>query len=543
MFHVLAVSGLHVGIVAGVILLLLSLVGIRGWWRFGLSVAAIPLYVLFAGGRPPVFRAAVMFGAVMLAWSWQRRVEPSAVIGGAGLLLLFVDPNAVFDLGAQLSFAAASAIAFIAPRLRGYWRGIVGTGAIRHKVRRWVVVPLAVSAAAVVGTAPLLLHYFGRMQLLAVFFGPVIVLLVSLAVPLGFLVLFVHTVSATVAGWFGESLRWLLWLVLRAADLFGRCDWSMLAPGRMPLLAVPWLYGLLALAWNRRKAWARGSFAVLALFGLNVLVWNAALRTPPARVVFLDPGRGDAALFVDESGRTLLIDAGINRKGILRDFLRGRGIRHLDVVVVTHPDLDHYGGLLDLDPGFTAGHLLLSTLHGSAAYTDMVDRLEARGTTVWLATDGTVLHGLGFDVRFVWPEYRARALDARGLISRNNMSLVALVERDGFRMLMTGDLDDPGLLGDRDVRVHLLKSSHHGSRQGNGPELFAMTGPEYVVVMGRYPTPAGLETRLADSDITYLNTRRDGGLTIRFEDSGISIRGRRVPFRQPATTTRNARRR
>jgi beta-lactamase superfamily II metal-dependent hydrolase len=83
-------------------------------------------------------------------------------------------------------------------------------------------------------------------------------------------------------------------------------------------------------------------------------------------------------------------------------------------------------------------------------------------------------------------------------------------------MLLTGDLDDPDMLEGQDVDVELLKSPHHGSRTGNTDRLFEMTGPDYVVVMGRYPTPAGLEQRLEHLGDRYVNTRADGGAVLRF---------------------------
>jgi beta-lactamase superfamily II metal-dependent hydrolase len=83
-------------------------------------------------------------------------------------------------------------------------------------------------------------------------------------------------------------------------------------------------------------------------------------------------------------------------------------------------------------------------------------------------------------------------------------------------MLLTGDLDNPDLLAGLDVRADLLKSPHHGSLKGNPEALYERVQPSYVVVMGRYPTPARLERRFAGTAVNYVNTRVDGAVTLRF---------------------------
>jgi beta-lactamase superfamily II metal-dependent hydrolase len=129
---------------------------------------------------------------------------------------------------------------------------------------------------------------------------------------------------------------------------------------------------------------------------------------------------------------------------------------------------------------------------------------------------GTSLSGLGFDVEFIWPDDVTMALFLTGAARTNDMSLVALVTHAGFRLLLTGDLDDPGLLATAALRADLLKSPHHGSLKGNQPALYERVRPDYVLVMGRYPTPARLEPRFEGTGICYVNTRVVGAVALRF---------------------------
>ena len=511
--HILAVSGMNVSIVVGIIWVLLSLLGVRRWWRFGIGVAGVGFYVLLVGGSAAPLRAGLMACAVLLSVPTQRRVTPVATLSVAGICLLFIDPGMLFDTGAQLSFAATLGIALVAGPAEQ---------AVRRAVRarwltRWVLVPMVVSFAASFATAPLLLHHFSRVQPLAFVTSTAVVPLVGLSMPLGVIVLVANLASHWLASAFAQSLWVVLLLLLKLTVFMGNLDWAIWEPGRWSWLLVGWVYllGLLALELNRSRA--RVAFATVLLVGLSVIAWQGVPRRPGNSVTFLDPRQGDAALLEDSLGRKVLFDAGVNGTGALRDYLRSRGIHRLDVVVATHPDKDHYGGLLDLPERCRIRRLLVSTTEGrDPEYLNLLKRLRSQGTEVIVVGKGASLSGLGFDVRFIWPDDATKASFLAGTAHTNDMSLVALVTCGGFRMLLTGDLDDPSLLAVASPRADLLKSPHHGSLKGNEPALYKRVRPDYVVVMGRYPTPARLERRFEGTEVTYVNTRIDGAVSLRF---------------------------
>jgi len=512
--HILAVSGMNVTIIVGLVWLLLSLFGVRGWWQFGLGVAADVLYLALVGWSAAPARAGFMAAAVMFALPVQRRVSATASLAVAGLVLLLIDPSMLFDAGAQLSFAATLGIVLVAESLKEPFSAVRRPPWLRSKL----LTPLVVSVGATAATAPLMLHHFFRVQPLAFLTTSAVVPLVGLAMPLGIVVLVAHAVSGAVAGIFANALWAALWLLLKFTLLMGRLRWAIWEPGRLPWLWVGWAYAAMLLALNWRRRWARAGLLLVLATGLNAAVWPAAFRKPQTRVVFLDPGRGDALLLEDTLGHRILVDAGIDGTNVVRDYLRSRGIHRLDAAVITHPDRDHFGGLLDLDDRCGVEQVVVSVASSSdTAYQRLLGRLSARGAAVRLAGLGTALTGCGFGVSFIWPDATTRAMFSQGMMPTNSVSLVARVEHAGFVMLLTGDMDDPELLSSQDLHADLLKSPHHGSKKGNPPALYDRVQPRYVVVMGRYPTPARLESRLADSGVDYVNTRRDGALTIVFE--------------------------
>ncbi len=503
--HVLAVSGFNVGVVLGVVWLLLAVLGVRGWWRFGATALAVLGYVLLVGGQASVVRAGLMALAALLAVPTQRRLEPLASLSVSGILLLLWEPRWLFDVGFQLSFLAVLTIVVAVPLVEPLLGRVRG-----RRLKNWLLKPLAVALAVSCSTTPLLLVHFGRVQLLTPLATLAVGPLVSLATPLGFLAVLADLASRPVAGIFAEALRVVLELLSAVVRFFGSQHWSMFAPGKVSWLAAAWLYALagLALLWRRR--WARTAVLAGLVVGLNVIAWRPAIERHQARAVFLDPVTGDALLLTDSLGRCVLVDAGVDKTGVLRDYLRAHGISTLDLAVITHPDRDHYGGLLDLDERVRIGRLVVPTLSGPADYGQLLQSLAGRGTEVVVGQSGTRLNGYGFGLELIWPEPACRRLFEQGMVETNTVSLVLLFEYSGYRMLLTGDMDDPSLLAGQELKADLLKSPHHGSRKGNLPLLYDMTKPGVVVVMGRYPTPAGLEERFAGSDVRYVNTRRDG---------------------------------
>jgi competence protein ComEC len=510
--HILAVSGMNVSIVVGVLWLLLGVLGVRGWWRFWTGALAVICYVAVAGGSAAPTRAGLMALALLLSGPVQRRATPGACLAVAGLVLLAAEPATLFDVGAQLSFAATLGIILIAGRLdEQTWQPSA------RQWMRWLAAPVAVSLAATLATAPLMLHHFFRVQPLAFLTSYFVAPLVGAAMPLGIAMVAVNLVSTSLAGIIANALWAVLWLILKLALVAGSLRGAMFEPGRLSWVGVALAFGVMAAALYlpRRRAWL--ALVILVFAGLNLLAWSSVLRGPETRVTFLDPRKGDAMLFEDTLGHRVLFDAGIDGAGVVRDFLRSRGIHSLDAVVITHPDRDHYGGLVDLGERFRIGQVLVSPFASSEpTYNRLLERLRRRGTRVVTVGQGSRLEGLGFGVEFLWPG----ADPGRSLESENSSSLVARVEHAGFTMLLTGDMEALELLPAASLRADLLKSPHHGSSKGNRPELYGLVQPEYVVVMGRHPTPAKLEQRLARTAVQHVNTRAEGGLVVRF------VRGR-----------------
>lgn len=516
--HLMAVSGIHVSIIVLVFWLLLSVFRIRGWWRFSIMSIATLFYILIAGWRASAVRAGVMAWAALLSTPLQRRSTPLTNLCLAGIVMLLLNPATLFNPGAQLSFAATLAIVVVTPRLEPLFKN----QPLPHPLHHYLLSPILISLAATLGTAPLLLHHFFRFQPLAFLSNLFLVPLTTLALPLGLLVTVLNLIHPALASIPAESLRLLLKLIILIAHLFSNLKLAVIEPGKVPWFWVFYLYAMSLFSLHYHKYRRNQLFKIGLLAALALPVWLPLFHRTHSTVTFLDTGHGEATLLVDTLGRKLLIDAAIDKTDILPNFLRSRGIKRLDVVVITHPDRDHYGGLLELKNAVKIDHLIVPTHQGDKDYENVLRNLERTGTKILIAGADSELKGLGYKINFLWPDTTTLWFYSHRLIPTNPVSIVARIENQGLVMLFPGDCETPELFRaiNQTPQVNLLKSSHHGSRKGNPPALFDSIQPEYVVVMGRHPTPAGLETILPTMGIHYINTRSAGGFVMKILPRG-----------------------
>ena len=332
--HLVAVSGLNVGLVAG--LFLLVLIKAPRPLRLLGTLAGIGAYALLVGPLPSLLRALVMAAVVLAALLVRRLPMALNALAAACLLLVLLDPSWVDDLGFQLSVAATLGLMALTPRLLALLRPA-----------RWLAGPLAVTLAAQLATMPWALAEFHRL-------APAAPLANLVAVPWAAVVLAVALAWAVlrlVAGEAADALLPVLDLLgapLPALDQVPAGAWVTLP------LSAPWPLAWLATAlvgWSvlrPRPRW-RSASAVVAI------AWIAAVQPRAAggvEVVALDVGQGDALLLRD-GPRALLVDGGgWSRPGfggrVLVPALGGLGVRRLAAVVVTHADADHCGGVVGL---------------------------------------------------------------------------------------------------------------------------------------------------------------------------------------------------
>ncbi|TBH21246.1 DNA internalization-related competence protein ComEC/Rec2 [Thermus thermamylovorans] len=486
--HLLALSGLHVGFLVGSLVLLLWPLG---RWRYLLALLVLPLYLWLAGPSPSLVRASLMAGLSLLGLF--LGLGAAGVLQALGLALflqLLHRPEALLSLAFQLSHLAVLGIALVLsplPRPPGPWGYLLGG--------------LLATVAAQAFLAPLLLHRFGFLPLLSPLSNLLALPTVALMVPLGFLKLLLGGVLAPLV----EPLAQALLLLARAAAQGPLLRFGEITPVGFALYYLGLLPLLLALhrLWTWRKA--------LVLASLPALAGLLSAWPKPLDLWALDVGQGDA-LLARMGGGSVLVDGGRPEQGErLLQALRALGVQALEVLVATHPDADHYGGLLRVAEEVPVGLALLSPAFPRDH--PLVGALEERGVPLLFPGAGTRL-GVGRgSLEVLWPPYLRGDKDEDGL--------VLLLDFGRARALLLADVPQEVERRLAVEEVAVLKVSHHGSRTGTAEVLLERTRPRVALIgVGRgnpygQPHPEVLE-RLAARGAKVYRTDRHGAVRVSF---------------------------
>lgn len=537
MMHVLAISGLNVGILALLVWPLCRLchasAGATAIVLCGVGIG----YAALADGSPPVVRATVLLVVMALALPWNRAVSTVNALGVAALVVLLWRPTDLFDVGAQLSFLSVAGMIWIG-RFRRLNAGVRGpdmprtfVGELLAKAFAFARESCLLMGAVWLFTLPLVLARFHLLSISGLVLNVVLIPFVTVVMWLGYLTLFVGLLVPPAAVLFAVPFDWglstFLWAVESAASLsLGHID--------VPPPAAWWLGGhyvlLTVLFFAGRKRLSQRIVMALAAWAAVGLGIGLGTPTPSGlRCTFLAVGHGGAVLLELPDGRTLLYDAGSiqnpkRAERAIETVLWNRGHHRIDGVIISHADIDHYNavpGLLERIP--------VGTVFAERSFLDFsqepvrecCESAFRQGVPIRLIAEGDRL-AVGDDVaiRILHPsdpwEGGSRSND-------NAHSLVVLVEYAGRRILMTGDLEKEGLkrLLERErLDIDVLQSPHHGSIAANPRALRTWTTPEFAVASSGRNVPTEELRNVYGTATRVITTFEEGATTVEVGTDG-----------------------
>ena len=528
--HLLAASGTNVALLSALVLALATAAGLGLTPRLALALLAIAAYVPLAGGGPSIQRAGVMGAAGLLAVLAGRPASRWYAVLLAAAATLALNPRSPADVGWQLSFAAVIALLAVGPAI---------AAACQKAMPGPIADALALTAAATLGTAPLVALHFGRVSVVSVGAN-------LLAAPVVAPVMWLGAVAAVVgqalpglaslaAGLAGPPLAYLDWLAGVTARMPGADATLALSP--LGAVAAYLALGGLALALRARRGWPvrhrrRWTTAVVAVVvaALGVGVARARPPAPPAGLVvsFFDVGQGDATL-VQHGAHALLVDAGPPGGPILRR-LREAGVRRLDVLVITHSSADHEGGAAAVLRSLPVG----AVIDGGELTQPTTGRLAAaavarsRGVPRVASDVGQVVRAGPISARVLWPP-RARTAPADA--DANLRATVLHVSDGAFDLLLSADAESVVLRRLALPRVEAMKVPHHGSSDPGLPEVLKRLRPQVAVVpVGRntygHPAPSTIAALRAAVPVVR-RTDRDGTVRLRVEGARMRVEAAR----------------
>lgn len=507
--HLLAVSGLHLAMALGWLWWFDRIGWIPRRWLPWLAIGCALSYAMFAGGKPPVWRAGLFIAILCVARVAGRFSSPRQLLAAAALVLWIFNPTAWWEAGVQLSFVAVAGLA--------WWQESRGGNSVTDPLdtvifkarpvwQRWLfratrhlLMLFTTSATVVAITTPLVWYHFHMIAWPGVLIGPVLAGVVAMALWSGLLLLITSAASFEVTTvWLGVLCR----LSLSAAESIVLWADRISPPFSLatpPSWCTALVYFVLAFLWIRfrgsmRRKWC---FSVLALFFICSITVNSIIqrRSADLQCVFLSVGHGTCVLIRTPDGQDWLYDAGSTgepRAAARRIFraLRTFGVNKLNGVIVSHADADHYNLLPQLANRMPIDVILMPTAmsqDGNPGLNAWFAALADSGVPWRTLVEADLLPfgGVRAIVRHPPPGFTTRF--------DNESSIVIQLDFEGHQILLPGDLEGRGLdlfwrrwSEDPTVRRSTLMAPHHGSIHSVPSHWIQRTSPNVVVISGSH---------------------------------------------------------
>ncbi|SHF67532.1 DNA internalization-related competence protein ComEC/Rec2 [Ornithinibacillus halophilus] len=517
--HLLAISGLHIGIIISVVFFILVKLNLCTKERaYNVLVLFLPCYALLAGGEPSVWRASLMVIFVILMAKFKWKTSTTDIISIVFIFLLILNPHYIYHIGFQFSFIVTFAIL-----LSKSW--ILESNSIFWQMLR-------ISFISQMILIPLQVTYFYYIQPLSILLNMIVVPYFSLVfIPLLFLLFILspfHVITTHIATLLVKIHENSFLSLLKMIDYHLSFPWVV---GSFPNLIIVIVYFVMAFLLMHFINQNKLSHAFKQGVGIVLLIVVIVLKpyfSPYGTVTVLDIGQGDAivielpyrkgVIFIDAGGTFSFEDGQATDKvfkQIIRPFLFKKGISKIDAVFLSHEDEDHVGSV-----DFMVDSFIIDTIFISDNFTlsmEQESHWKNSGTEIVRVGKGNVVHVNSQDF------YVMGGSESYG--NSNDNSLVLFSEIGGRKWLFTGDISkhvERNLLLDHpDLKVDVLKVAHHGSNTSTDPTFIKQIEPDVALIsvgvnnMYGHPSYEVINT-LDDENVQILRTDHDGAIIFHY---------------------------
>lgn len=555
--HVLVVSGLHVALVAWfafamLLRLMSSSYRLALQWdirRLAAVLTCLPVvaYACLTGLEISCQRAMIMVLVYLFSVILGKEKETWSTLALAGLLVLALEPLALFSLSFQLSFSAVVGILWLGPPLRRWLSIPARRGEVKPSVFQrfylYFAALVAVTLAATVFLLPLTTHYFHRFSWVVIPANiTVLPLLGLLVLPIGLFAAASYAFSPSLSETLLKAAAWGSERMMDYVRFWGSWPWSeslVISPNSAEVLLM---YSVMFFAFFAvRFGWAkRGLLIVLLLLAGDITYWvHRNFCHSALRVTFLDVGQGNAALVQFPGSERMLIDGGGSSDGsfdvgkmVVAPFLLRNKIARIDTIVLSHPDMDHLGGLRFIASHFSPAEFWQGEPRTEVrAYEELMKVIRSRNIAVlspgqW--EEDRMIGGVA--VALLHP----RMGDQGRRLKPNDRSLVIKLTYQGKSFLFPGDLEKAGedavrLSAGADLRSDVLLAPHHGSRTSCSWSFLQQVRPRVCVISAGLGNPwaapsMGVVKRLESLGCRIFRTDRDGAVEIIVQQERGTVR-------------------
>lgn len=521
-YHILAISGLHIGILSLFLTKIFKFVNRRFGYIFVIII--LIFYCIFTGASLSTIRATIMCITVLIANILFRNPDFISSISLSAIILLIKNPYYLFDIGFLYSYTSVFSIAFLGGRICSIYN-------IKGIYKAFII-----SFFVCLSIKPITAYYFYNFTILDTLLNIIIIPFMSIVVIIGFISSIVGMFSIPIAKFLIGSVYYILRLFTYICKVVENMNFNNIIIGRPSIFVIISLYIMLffiGYAFYDKYLLKKCKKFINIGMGIFIIFVSISILTPkPFTITMLDVGQGDSIVGINNDG-VFLIDGGGNNnfstgENIILPYLKSKGIETIDFVFVSHNDSDHIKGVIEILDKINIKNLFLpinNTLDEN--YETLLNIAKDKNIPIYFLQNGdslTLGKNLNFDVLHPNKEFLDKG--------DNNNSLVLKLNYNNNSVLFTGDIEKQAedflLDNNKNLKSDILKVAHHGSKTSTTTDFIKNVTPKDALIsckennIYKHPSEETLKT-LKDANINIYRTDKNKSITIKFYKNNYKI--------------------
>ncbi len=515
--------------------------------------AVIIFYALITAGDWPIIRAVIMGVILLLSVIMERDYDGLSSLFFAAFVIALFQPNSIFDVGWQLSFSVCFGIVYISPLIFNKLKtcppswGRAGVGDFQNFYYILAGI-LSITLSAQVMVLPIVAYYFHQLSVVSLLANVLTLPLIGLLLPAGLLSGLLGIISVKLSLVINIFLGGLLHFLLFASEKLNNIPFANITVFPPTIFEMLLYYSVVIAAVNYRYLQQKlklklPRLIIITLFAVLIFIFFEIFQKPDLKITFIDVGQGDSILIQMPKGKNILIDGGgtpasdfdIGEK-VLLPLLRHYRIRKIDLIILTHPHIDHLEGLFTVLEKYKVGAVISNRQpHQEKLMERFMDIIEKKNINCVEVAAGDVLNlQSDLSLTILNPDKRV-FVGSRSDIDNN--SIVAKLKYKNVCFLFTADIYAEGeeKIGDNfPVQCEFLKVGHHGSKFSTTDKFLEKVKPNYAIIsvgennLWGHPHKEVIE-RLEEYNCRVFRTDEDGAVIVKTDgESGkITLWGRK----------------
>lgn len=535
LLHILAASGMNVAFIYGFFFLLMTLLRIPFKIRVGTGMVMVLVYSLMTGLGASVIRATCMLMFVLIGKLIDRDAHSISLLSFVALLMLIYNPLWINDVGFQLSFIVTFGIL------------IMGPAFVRsNKILDYIISSIIIPVIAQLWVIPIQIFYFNNISLYSVFANIMsvpILMVLSFGGFISSLLSAIKSIADYVCMGFDFVLNPLLTFLVNISDFWGKLPHSAIQTTHPSVFQIAVYYGiLLSLSVFLYKE-LREKYLKKALISFGILLTILLLSIIPVKnsnleITTFDVGNADCFMIKTPDNKYIMVDTGKSGYNggksqaeiVVIKYLKDRGIKNIDSIIVTHFDNDHCGGVVDLIKNLKVDKIYVNNLNHDSNAARSIYKVSKENNVKILLVENlqNVYSKNGLTITNL-NKYQGK--------SDNDNSIITLVKYNDFSMLFTGDAGVNGInaiLDEVPQNITVLKVPHHGATGVLNKEITKYLNPKYSIIStgeNKFGHPSLFTIYLLNSS-TILRTDINNSIKITVKNKSYKIENYNIKKRK-----------